>query len=435
METSACLIKTRDWWSYEFCYKKHIRQFHLEDGKIKGDVIFIGQYESDFDWNNETLTEQKLKNSHALNRYHSQKYVNGSKCELTNGFRSAEVRFICEDTVNDYISRIDEPQTCAYILTVHTNKICNHPHLKPASPKTPVPITCNPLVDQQQYNDYLLDLAAEEERRKEAELKERIAQLENEKKDRLTQLETEKQARLQDAEIGDDQTVLTGRTETHRVVGDSSKALDVPQLEKAIHKAFDKEINKIEEQTGTESTDMKMSIKVIENMEDLESVLREQLTEAQKQKTAKLRKSSKIDKDRKKEESEIINRQKENLNTEKSDDENKEKTDEDEEIIGQFQQEIDEVKKVFQAQDPEIKDQISESVRSQFETIINEILLGSKLNEMMNIAHRIPYLVMGIVSHLRIYYTIQNLSFRQILDGQMKKLSNMGLATFVFRIV
>ncbi|ESO90198.1 hypothetical protein LOTGIDRAFT_73032, partial [Lottia gigantea] len=153
MESSPCLIKTKDWWSYEFCYGKHLRQYHLEDGRISGNVMYIGYYESDFDWNNDTL--RKMKSRNEFNRYHSQKYTNGSKCDLTGGFRSAEVRFMCEDTVSDYIYRIDEPQTCTYIITVHTNKICHHPYLKPPAPKTPVPITCHPLLDQQQYDDYL----------------------------------------------------------------------------------------------------------------------------------------------------------------------------------------------------------------------------------------------------------------------------------------
>lgn len=34
METAPCLIKTVDWWTYEFCYGSVIKQYHLE-GKNK----------------------------------------------------------------------------------------------------------------------------------------------------------------------------------------------------------------------------------------------------------------------------------------------------------------------------------------------------------------------------------------------------------------
>uniref|UniRef100_A0A8D2KVT3 Endoplasmic reticulum lectin n=1 Tax=Varanus komodoensis TaxID=61221 RepID=A0A8D2KVT3_VARKO len=30
MEVAPCLIKTKDWWTYEFCYGKHIQQYHME---------------------------------------------------------------------------------------------------------------------------------------------------------------------------------------------------------------------------------------------------------------------------------------------------------------------------------------------------------------------------------------------------------------------
>uniref|UniRef100_A0A673YXP3 Endoplasmic reticulum lectin n=1 Tax=Salmo trutta TaxID=8032 RepID=A0A673YXP3_SALTR len=30
MHTAPCLVKTKDWWTYEFCYGQHIRQYHLE---------------------------------------------------------------------------------------------------------------------------------------------------------------------------------------------------------------------------------------------------------------------------------------------------------------------------------------------------------------------------------------------------------------------
>ena len=30
MEDENCLLKTKDWWTYEFCYGSEIRQYHME---------------------------------------------------------------------------------------------------------------------------------------------------------------------------------------------------------------------------------------------------------------------------------------------------------------------------------------------------------------------------------------------------------------------
>ncbi|XP_074785582.1 protein OS-9 isoform X2 [Athene noctua] len=152
MAAAPCLVKTKDWWTYEFCYGKHIQQYHVEELEIKGDILFLGYYQSAFDWDDETA---KASKQHRLKRYHSQNYVNGSRCDLTGRAREAEVRFLCEEGAGDYIARVDEPQSCSYVLTVHTTRICHHPFLRPPAGAAPQPILCQPALSPAQYVEYV----------------------------------------------------------------------------------------------------------------------------------------------------------------------------------------------------------------------------------------------------------------------------------------
>ncbi|CAH2224499.1 OS-9 isoform X1 [Pelobates cultripes] len=152
MEAAPCLIKTKDWWTYEFCYGKHIQQYHIEESELKGDILYLGYYQSEFDWNNETA---KASKHHRLKRYHSQLYVNGSKCDLNGKSRETEVRFMCEEGSGDYIARVDEPQSCTYVLTVHTTRICHHPFLRMPSTGIPQSIRCHPALTPEQYVEYV----------------------------------------------------------------------------------------------------------------------------------------------------------------------------------------------------------------------------------------------------------------------------------------
>ncbi|NXK94743.1 OS9 protein, partial [Formicarius rufipectus] len=122
------------------------------ESEIKGDILVLGYYQSAFDWDDETA---KASKQHQLRRYHSQSYVNGSRCDLTGRAREAEVRFLCEEGAGDYIARVDEPQSCSYVLTVHTTRICHHPFLRPPPGLAPQPIRCQPALAPAQYVQYM----------------------------------------------------------------------------------------------------------------------------------------------------------------------------------------------------------------------------------------------------------------------------------------
>ncbi|XP_030822873.1 LOW QUALITY PROTEIN: protein OS-9 [Camarhynchus parvulus] len=161
MGTAPCLLKTKDWWTYEFCYGRHIQQYHLEESEIKGDVLVLGYYQSAFDWDDESA---KASKQHQLRRYHSQSYVNGSRCDLTGRAREAEVRQgltpLCARSSGAAAPAIKvgvgEPAVGGqYVLTVHTTRICHHPFLRPAPGLAPQPIRCQPALSPAQYVQYV----------------------------------------------------------------------------------------------------------------------------------------------------------------------------------------------------------------------------------------------------------------------------------------
>ncbi|XP_038820692.1 protein OS-9-like [Salvelinus namaycush] len=98
--------------------------------------------------------EEEASKQHRLKRYHSQSYVNGSKCDLNGSPRETEVRFVCEGS-GDYVARVDEPQSCRYVLTVHTTRTCQHPFLCPPSTAKPQGIVCQSALSTKQYMDYV----------------------------------------------------------------------------------------------------------------------------------------------------------------------------------------------------------------------------------------------------------------------------------------
>lgn len=153
LRSAPCLTKTRNWWTYEICYGKSIKQFHVENGHPEGAIIFLGLYESDFDWNNETNLEQFNKTGQQ--KYHSQIYSHGSKCDITGVPRRAEVRYFCDEDSTDYVESVEEPETCSYVFTVHTSRVCAFPPLKRISPTKPYTISCSPRLSEKQFQKHM----------------------------------------------------------------------------------------------------------------------------------------------------------------------------------------------------------------------------------------------------------------------------------------
>ncbi|XP_008788789.2 protein OS-9 homolog [Phoenix dactylifera] len=132
-----CFYRHEGWWSYEFCYEKHLRQLHLEDDKIVQEFVlglFDPEVTAAFNQNHSDVSMVKdPRSKDASQRYHAHQYTNGTICDLTNQPRETEVRFVCSEPVV-IISSIKEISTCKYVITLQCPMLCKHPMFQQERP-------------------------------------------------------------------------------------------------------------------------------------------------------------------------------------------------------------------------------------------------------------------------------------------------------------
>ncbi|KAL0590084.1 hypothetical protein ABG067_001724 [Albugo candida] len=114
-----CVILLMDWWSYQICYGKEVRQFHREPDGSKTSDWSMGVYVPESDARYQT-------NEHGENLV--QFYADGQACDENAAKRSTKVIYICclektEDVVT--VKSIKEPSLCYYEIELCIAKLCH----------------------------------------------------------------------------------------------------------------------------------------------------------------------------------------------------------------------------------------------------------------------------------------------------------------------
>lgn len=124
-------FKLGGWWTYEFCPKKWLRQFHQEKDKPirPQDDFILGRW------------DRQAGVIH--DDYYSEEYTDGAVCDITGKPRTTQVRYRCSGDPSISLSEITEPSSCTYVLSVQLPQLCKYPAFRPADPKLQI-ITCIP---------------------------------------------------------------------------------------------------------------------------------------------------------------------------------------------------------------------------------------------------------------------------------------------------
>ncbi|XP_004077256.1 endoplasmic reticulum lectin 1 [Oryzias latipes] len=126
---SYCLQGGVGWWKYEFCYGKHVHQYH--DDKEQGkNIVVVGNWnaEEHIDWAKKNVARSFQLRDDGVQKVKSVShfYGHGDECDLTGKPRQVIVKLKCKESESPHAVTVYmmEPQTCQYILGVESPVIC-----------------------------------------------------------------------------------------------------------------------------------------------------------------------------------------------------------------------------------------------------------------------------------------------------------------------
>ncbi|KAJ2899793.1 hypothetical protein MKZ38_002806 [Zalerion maritima] len=176
----TCLYFVSGWWSYQFCFGVEVVQYHAVQASPKDNIPIrdphLQQYilgvdtdtiepdgqpdppSSDIDVHQDAgagqlvrvprNTELVLKGNQ---RYLVQHLEDGTICDLTGRPRTIEIQYHCTTGGNtDRIAWIKEVTTCAYLMGVHTPRLCKDIAFLPPKPTKAHAITCREILSPEQ---------------------------------------------------------------------------------------------------------------------------------------------------------------------------------------------------------------------------------------------------------------------------------------------
>lgn len=154
-----CYVRHEGWWTYEFCFGKHVVQKHIipkdrnpNKGEVE-DVFVLGTYDRDAD-----LTRRKnATDISTSDAPFTQIFLNGTVCDMTNKKRRVLVKYMCRDEAVqlggaskksaqmnlNLLNAVREVESCVYEVEFINGAICNHASYKEKLARAARPIHCS----------------------------------------------------------------------------------------------------------------------------------------------------------------------------------------------------------------------------------------------------------------------------------------------------
>ncbi|KAJ1519680.1 hypothetical protein ONE63_004943 [Megalurothrips usitatus] len=116
------------WWKYEFCYGRHVEQYHIDAVSSSKTTVQLGFFseEEHIEWLKQN--PHKQPKPVAIRKHISHLYSGGTPCDKTGRPRHTEVKLKCPEqspSPGSVALYLLEPRTCEYVLSVESQLICD----------------------------------------------------------------------------------------------------------------------------------------------------------------------------------------------------------------------------------------------------------------------------------------------------------------------
>ncbi|XP_064623372.1 endoplasmic reticulum lectin 1-like isoform X2 [Lineus longissimus] len=121
-----CLTGGSGWWRHEFCFSKHVSQYH--DSKDGREIIYLGKWDEGVHRMYLENNPEKRPKHNNEKQYVMHYYAGGDLCELTGKQRYVEVKLRCKEDPSRPTAMaiyLMEDSTCTYTLVVESPVLCS----------------------------------------------------------------------------------------------------------------------------------------------------------------------------------------------------------------------------------------------------------------------------------------------------------------------
>ncbi|KAI0225860.1 Vam6/Vps39-like protein [Lamellibrachia satsuma] len=152
---TSCSYRIDNYWTYELCHGKFLRQYHEEKEagkKMKVQQYFLG-YGDVSTAKDKKTSPPEMASDNQQQEHHKKKvplqkvegleipyfaieFSGGTSCDLTGQPRRVSIHYVCQPDGKGEIYELKETSTCEYEMVVLTSLLCSHPSYQ--SKKDPV---------------------------------------------------------------------------------------------------------------------------------------------------------------------------------------------------------------------------------------------------------------------------------------------------------